>query len=267
MTDPLRLKQILLNLCSNAIKFTDVGSVNIFLKYNVDQDILTCTIKDTGIGMTYKQIQKLFRPFKQADTSISRRFGGTGLGLFLAKKLSELLNSELTAESTPGYGSAFTLNILESQAGISTTRFVESIEEFSLLTDDRQKITTTGSLSGEVLVVEDNHMNQRLIQTFLERMGASVTIAENGAVAVNLAEQYPYDLIYMDMQMPVMSGLSALETLRSKDYSGPVVMLTANATSEDRKRCEEAGSNDYLTKPIFRDKLYEMTKRYLRSSE
>jgi CheY-like chemotaxis protein len=255
MTDPLRLKQILLNLLSNAIKFTDVGSINIFLKYNVEQDILSFTIKDTGIGMTHEQTQK------------PRRFGGTGLGLFLAKRLSELLNSELTVESTPGLGSTFALDLYQTQTGVSAGHLLESIEDVCELANVEQKSVPANNLSGEVLVVEDNHMNQRLIQTFLERMGASVTIAENGAVAVNLAEQYPYDLIYMDMQMPVMSGLAAVETLRSKNYNGPIVMLSANATSEDRKRCEEAGSNDYITKPIFRDKLYEMTKRYLKVSK
>jgi CheY-like chemotaxis protein len=118
-------------------------------------------------------------------------------------------------------------------------------------------------LAGEVLLVEDNEMIQQLIKTYLIKMGLSVTLAENGVIAVSLAQQHKYDLIYMDMQMPVMSGIDAVKVLRENDYQGPIVMLTANATLADRNLCKNMGSDDFLTKPVNRQQLYETTKKYL----
>ena len=264
LSDPLRIKQILLNLCSNAIKFTSKGCVCLTLQYESSLDTLNFRVQDTGIGMSPDQLDKLFKPFKQADTSITRRFGGTGLGLFLSKRLAGLLNGQLDVTSTPGQGSEFTLSIQQALSNIMPVKLLNNHNEVKLAqTSEPENIPTT-SLSGDVLLVEDNLTNQLLIQRFLEKMGTNVTVAENGAVAVTLATQRPYDLIYMDMQMPVMPGLEAVKTLRQQSYTGPIVMLTANATQEDRRLCSEAGSNDYLTKPINRKKLYELTAMYLK---
>lgn len=265
-SDPLRLKQVLLNLCGNAIKFTDTGSVDIRLAYDVDGDVLRFIIRDTGIGMTPGQVSGLFQPFKQADTSISRRFGGTGLGLSLSKRLAELLDGDLQVSSEPGKGSIFALSLRNAQQHTSFKTLVKSAEEILAPRNTENAEEAVVKVAGEILVVEDVVMNQMLIKRLLERMGAKVTVADNGVAAINLAEQHDYDLIYMDMQMPVMSGLDAVKQLREKKYSGPIVMLTANATLEDRNLCKDAGSNDFLTKPINREQLSRITQKYLKSS-
>ena len=264
-SDVLRIKQILLNLCGNAIKFTDSGAVRIKLRYDTEQDILTITIRDTGIGMTPEQVEKLFKPFKQADASISRRFGGTGLGLSLSKRLAELLGCELAVESEPGTGSAFTLRMPNVKTCGASAKLIHSADEISTIHQDEQAQAPQVKLSGTILLAEDNLMNQQLIQRMLEKIGATVTLAENGEIAVKLALQQKFDLIYMDMQMPVMSGLDAVKVLRKHDYNGPIVMLTANVTLEDRNQCSLAGSNDFLTKPINRQQLYQISAKYLAS--
>ena len=262
-SDPLRLKQILLNLCSNAIKFTDRGSVRVAIQYDADNASLNFTITDTGIGMSGEQLQKLFQPFRQADTSTSRRFGGTGLGLFLSRRLAELLGCTLDVSSEVDAGSVFTLRLPLETPHDEQTRFYQCAADIEMRACDEQTVETLNTLRGDILLVEDNHLNQQLIQMYLQKMGASVTVAENGAVAVSLAKQHNYDLIYMDMQMPVLSGPDAVRMLRENNYSGPIVMLTANVTLDDRNLCEQAGSNDFLTKPIDRQKLFSITERYL----
>ncbi|MEJ2362167.1 MAG: response regulator [Gammaproteobacteria bacterium] len=263
ISDPLRLKQILLNICSNAIKFTHTGSVRIAINYLQDEDTLSFIIKDTGIGMSAEHLQNIFKPFKQADSSVSRRFGGTGLGLSLSKRLADLMNGELLVNSEHGVGSEFTLKLFQTQAGRNPPSLIESMQEVRTSQDPNQMHEATPPLSGDVLLVEDNEMVQQLIKTFLVKMGLNVTVAENGVVALNLAQQHDYDLIYMDMQMPVMSGVDAVKALRDKNYAGPIVMLTANATLADRNLCKEVGSNDFLTKPVNRQQLYETTKKIL----
>lgn len=263
ISDPLRLKQILLNICSNAIKFTHKGSIRIGIRYNQDEDTLLFTIKDTGIGMTQEHLQNIFKPFKQADASVSRRFGGTGLGLSLSKRLSNLLNGDLQVRSELGTGSEFTLTLNQVQSGITPASFINSLVEIANSNQNRSEQSSIQQLSGNVLLVEDNEMIQQLLKTYLTKMGLNVTPAENGVIAVNLAQQHSYDLIYMDMQMPVMSGIDAVKVLRENNYAGPIVMLTANATLADRRLCKEVGCNDFLTKPINRQQLYDSTRKYL----
>jgi signal transduction histidine kinase/CheY-like chemotaxis protein len=263
ISDPLRLKQILLNICSNAIKFTHTGSINITINYDQNRDDLSFTVKDTGIGMTPEHLQKIFKPFKQADASVSRRFGGTGLGLSLSKRLSNLLNGDLQVKSELGTGSAFTLTLNQVQSGISPVTLINSLEDIIDTHQSNQAQSSDQLLSGEVLLAEDNEMIQQLLKTYLTKMGVKVTLAENGVIAVNLAQQHTYDLIYMDMQMPVMSGIDAVKVLRENQYQGPIVMLTANATLTDRNLCKEAGSDDFLTKPVSRQQLYVTTQKYL----
>jgi len=263
ISDALRLKQILLNLCSNAIKFTHTGAVRISVQYDTEQDEYRFVVRDTGIGMSPEHLQKIFKPFRQADASVSRRFGGTGLGLSLSMRLANLLDGYLDVTSEEGKGSEFTLSLNNATAGISERTMINSVDEIEHKKKLRQENTVAQKLSGEVLLVEDNAMIQQLIKTYLTKMGLKVALAENGVVAVNLAQQHHYDLIYMDMQMPVMSGIDAVRVLRENHYHGPIVMLTANATLADRTLSKEAGSDDFLTKPINRQQLYEITKKYL----
>jgi len=265
-SDAVRIKQVLINLCNNAIKFTDAGEVKIMIQYDPQQHQLKFLVKDTGIGMTSEELDKIFKPFKQADSSTSRRYGGTGLGLSLSTQLAELLGGQLMVSSEIDKGSTFTfcLNLDEK----SEEQFFNNIDEVTFnKEDDNDNAIKQKPLKGDILLVEDNLVNQELIRMYLEKMGASVTCAGNGSIAVSLAQQYTYDLIYMDMQMPVMSGIEAVKILRNEEYNTPIVMLTANATADDNSQGMEAGANDFVTKPIARKKLYETTARYLEAAE
>ena len=261
-SDPVRIKQVLLNLCNNAIKFTHTGEVRITVEYNTAQHEISFMVKDTGIGMSEEQLEKIFKPFIQADSSTSRRFGGTGLGLSLSRQLATLLNGQLTVSSEKGKGSTFIFSIRLDAKDNET--LINNIDEVKFSSDDvSTNVATKKQLKGDVLLAEDNISNQELIRMYLEKMGARVTCADNGAIAVSLAQQHKYDLIYMDMQMPVMSGIDAVLHLRKMNYEGPIVMLTANVTSDDKTRCLEAGANEFVTKPIVRQILFETTARYL----
>lgn len=264
--DPVRLKQILLNLCSNAIKFTDKGSVSITISCDCSLQVLLFSVKDTGIGMTTEQMQKLFKPFQQADSSITRRFGGTGLGLSLSKCLAEKLNGTIGVSSESGKGTRFTLTT--GTGSLLKDQFVHSVKQISGHTNDTETTSVDEKpLSGHILLAEDNPTNQQLLSLFLKKMGAEVSVAEDGDMAVKMAKQYRYDLVYMDMQMPVLSGVDAVKTLRLQGYDQPIVALTANATNEDKTLCINAGCNDFLTKPILRQTLYDMTAKYLQLAE
>jgi signal transduction histidine kinase/DNA-binding NarL/FixJ family response regulator len=264
-TDPVRIKQILLNLCSNAIKFTDQGSVSMIISCDCGNQAMQFAVKDTGIGMTAEQLQKLFKPFQQADSSITRRFGGTGLGLSLSKCLAEKLGGTIEVSSEAGKGTRFTLST--GTGGLHNAQFVHSIKQITYSNDTDLHTENEKALSGHILLAEDNPTNQQLLSLFLRKMGAEVSIAENGEVAVKLAQQNHYDLIYMDMQMPVLAGVDAIKVLREQGYDQPIVALTANATNEDKMTCIKAGCNDFITKPIPRQKLYDMTSNYLQPAE
>ena len=269
VSDPIRLKQILLNLCSNAIKFTERGSVEIQISFVTDSDSLVIRVTDTGIGMTEEQCQKVFKPFKQADSSTTRKFGGTGLGLSLSKQLAELLNCSLSVESEFHKGTCFTLSVPRGNVndrGMLTDG--NMLQNNQIIPAKNREVTQQNNnqfteLYGRVLLVEDTEINQQLIARFLSGMGASVAVADNGQQAVEQALGQEFDLIYMDMQMPVMSGIEAIKILRDKGYKQPIVVLTANATNEDERQCKEAGADGFLTKPINRSSLYDMTARYL----
>ncbi len=263
MGDPVRLRQVLLNLCSNAIKFTESGKVTVSVLYDAEHKNLRFSVADTGIGMAMEQVSRIFTPFEQADSSITRRYGGTGLGLALSKRLVDLMGGNIQVISTPDVGTTFAINL--PCVNPAEVPMVSGIADF----DDEQvapspaAVVIRHKLHGLVLLAEDNPENQTLLSLFLEKMGAEVTIAENGQEAVAKASNARFDLIYMDMQMPLVSGIEATEILRAQGYSGPIIALTANATSEDRNLCLQAGCNDFLTKPINRDKLYEVTSCYL----
>lgn len=261
-SDPVRLRQIMLNLCCNAIKFTRQGSVKIGVRYLAEENELQCVVTDTGIGIAPDQLQYIFKPFKQADSSTTRHYGGTGLGLSLSKRLTDLLGGKLEVFSQTEKGTTFTLTIPCGEAN----ELVYDFNHIELTPVQEQRNTPTGKLKGSILLAEDNLTNQKLISALLKKMGAEVTTADNGAEALELALQQQYDLIYMDMQMPVMSGLDAVKELRINHYKGHIVALTANATRDDKNMCIDAGCNDYLTKPVNVDLLHQITANYLQNN-
>jgi len=259
-TDPLRVRQILLNLIGNATKFTDKGSVTVSTRYAADDGQVVISVSDTGIGISDTQIERLFQPFGQADASISRRFGGTGLGLVLSKKLAELLGGTLTAQSTPGVGSCFSLTL---PTGAVETLLLEAPES-----EPRRPAAThldkpPAAVTGEILLAEDNIDNQRLIGRHVQRLGATLHVVDNGQLAVEAALARRPPLVLMDMQMPVMDGLSAVQVLRAQGYRGPIVALTANATRDDMQACLAAGCDAFLTKPVERGSFDEVVRRFL----
>ena len=262
-SDAIRIKQILLNLCNNAIKFTDKGEVKVTLKYELLENRLIFAVTDTGIGMNHEQMQKVFEPFKQADSSTTRRFGGTGLGLSLSRQLALILGGQLEVNSELGKGTTFTFSLdLGDQFN---GEFFYNLGEVTFYNDSlHDDLVSESQLKGNILLAEDNAANQQLIKMYLEKMGADVTCADNGEQVVAQVQKHDFDLIYMDMQMPVMSGLDAVATLRRQGYNKPIVMLTANATYDDKSSCLDAGANDFVTKPIVRRQLYEVSARYLK---
>jgi signal transduction histidine kinase/FixJ family two-component response regulator len=260
-TDPTRLKQILINLCGNAIKFTAEGHIKLSVTYDTDNKQLDFTVEDTGIGMTEEQTAELFKPFKQADASTTRKFGGTGLGLYISKQLSERLGGNLSLESQPGIGSKFTTTV---KADIdNNAQWINSEEEAQSFTKKSQASTSIPTLQGKILLAEDNIDNQALISMHIKKTGAEVKIVENGQQAIDAALAEHFDLILMDMQMPVMGGIEAIKTLREKQYTLPIATLTANAMKEDIEESKEAGADDFLTKPIFRKLFYSTLEKYL----
>ncbi len=260
-SDPVRLKQILLNLVNNAIKFTERGQVTVRVALRASAEILHVEVLDTGIGIAPETLARLFQPFSQADTSTTRRFGGTGLGLYLSKLLAEKLGGMLSASSTPGAGSCFTCTV--STGALAGVPLLEAPPP---RTDEATRVAVApATVSGNVLLVEDNADNQRLVSLYLRNLGAAVTLANNGAEGVERALAGDFDLVLMDMQMPVMDGLEATRALRAHGYRGPIVALTAGAMQSDIQRALDAGCNGHLTKPIERMRFQTTISRYLRS--
>ena len=265
------MRQILLNLVGNAIKFTEKGAVTVYVRCERPESAsprISFEVADTGVGLTKPQMAKLFAAFTQADSSTTRKFGGTGLGLSIAKHLATLLGGDISVESLVGRGSSFTLNVeTGSLAGVP---MLNDLREAGVALD-AVPAPSSGQgaikLTGRILLAEDGHDNQVLVATHLRRAGAQVQIAENGRIAVDLAlaadrSGEPFDVILMDMQMPEMDGYTATATLRKDGYRGPIVALTAHAMEGDRAVCIAAGCDDYLTKPIDREKLLGTVARH-----
>ncbi|MEO0530510.1 MAG: ATP-binding protein, partial [Planctomycetota bacterium] len=251
-TDPTRIRQILLNLIGNALKFTDQGSVTVhvsFLPKGNTRGRLRLAVIDTGLGMTEDQLESIraFEPFVQADGSTTRKYGGTGLGLKISNSLAELLGGTIEIESEPGVGSTFALVFDVGSLGAIFAPSPEGESTPKPAPDASEQAAKKDLPLAErrLLLVEDGPDNQRLIRFLLERAGASVDVAENGRIGVSkalhaTADDQPYDVILMDMQMPVLDGYGAMRELRESDYSGPIVALTAHAMAEDRLRCLDA---------------------------
>lgn len=257
--DPLRIGQILINYADNAVKFTEKGQIIVRIrKENQSPNIciVRFEIQDTGIGMTQEQKNSLFQPFHQADTSITRKYGGTGLGLAISKQLAFLMGGEVGVETELGKGSIFWFTAKLSINGLTEKEYVSSNATEEMLT----------SIAGtRVLLVEDNELNQQVAVELLEDRGFFIDIAENGEIAVKKVNEMQYDIILMDMQMPVMDGVTAAEEIRknSKFASIPIIAMTANAMVGDREKCMQAGMNDHIAKPIDPKKLFSMLVKWM----
>jgi len=264
-SDPLRLKQILLNLCSNALKFTEKGVVHINVSANAAKEKMYFEIIDSGIGLSEVQMSHIFEAFNQADVSTTRRFGGTGLGLSLSKNLSKMLGGDITVQSQLDVGSKFCVSI--STGKIGPADIVFRLEDNVV----NRKINNDGigniNLRGSILIAEDTLINQTLLEMYLGDTGADVTIVENGKLALDCALERPYDLILMDMQMPIMDGLTATKALRDNGYHGPIVALTANAMRADVEACKKAGCNEFVSKPIDIKLLQSVIANYLEKAD
>eukprot|EP00913_Durusdinium_trenchii_P028383 g26611.t1 len=256
-SDPKRLKQILINLVGNAIKFTKAGGVK--MAVGIDDDRLQFHVIDTGIGMSKTQQQRLFQPFSQGDETVNREFGGTGLGLAISKRLAKLLGGSVGVESEEGEGSTFTVTIAVGDIDNVQWILPEPIPE----TVPQPLPTETIRLDCQILVVDDRRDVRFLSRKFLGDAGAVVSEAEDGELAVKavkeaLSNGRVFDLIVLDMQMPKLDGYATAKALRELGFTGPIIALTADAMHGDMTRCIEAGCNDYLSKPI--DKLELLNK-------
>lgn len=268
-TDPTRLRQILINIVGNAIKFTEMGSVQIatrLLKSSGQVNKLQFEVIDTGIGIPEDKIAEIFKPFSQADGSTTRKFGGTGLGLSISKRLVELLGGDFSVSSTLGKGSTFSVTI--SSGRLDDVRLIhDASEAVSKRADEKLVDGMEPSLSNRrILLVEDGPDNQRLIGFVLKKAGADVAFADNGQIACEVAtdadlQGNPFDVILMDMQMPVLDGYEATRRLREQGYTRPIIALTAHAMATDRQKCLNVGCNDYATKPIDRMRLISLISR------
>ena len=270
-TDPTRLRQVLINIIGNAIKFTECGSVELvarLLDEPGQEPKLQLDVIDSGIGISDDKLVSLFSPFTQADTSTTRKFGGTGLGLSISKKLAERLGGDITVSCLINKGCCFSVTV--------PTGPLEGVALIHDFTDAETKVAkieaiheTEISLDNcRILLAEDGLDNQRLISFVLKKAGADITVAGNGQVAFDFAtaaksEGCPFDVILMDMQMPVLDGYGATRKLRESDYQGPIIALTAHAMDSDREKCIDAGCNDYASKPVDRRQLISLISHYV----
>ncbi len=283
-SDSTRLQQILINLIGNAIKFTESGAVRLVTRLTdgavgepggrPSEPCLQFDVMDTGRGMSQNQVGKLFQPFMQADTSTTRKYGGTGLGLTISQRFAELLGGDITVAATEvGVGSTFRITV--ATGSLDGVKMLDDPLSATAVADTAQPaVQPSGSdFQGvRVLLAEDNTTNQVLVAGMLKKCGAAVTAVKDGKLALDRAlgasdKGEPFDVILMDMQMPVMDGYEATGRLRQKGYTGPIIALTAHAMGSDREKCIQAGCDDYATKPIDRRGLILMIQRQLHRAE
>lgn len=262
--DPVRFRQILTNLVSNAVKFTERGRVDVAVELEAasgGEFTVRVAVRDTGIGIPPDKLETIFQPFTQADGSTTRRFGGTGLGLSISSRLAELMGGRIWVESEVGKGSTFWVTLCFAAAPADGASFSEAPAEAG----------RSAPRSLRILVAEDNPINQKVVAKMLERDGHRVIVASDGRQALELAAREPFDLILMDVQMPGLSGLEVTRRIREQESAGgdhvPIIALTASAMKGDRERCLEAGMDDYLTKPISPAALREAIARYAPSAD
>ncbi len=257
ITDVVRLTQIINNLLGNAVKFTERGGVALVAKCEeVEKDKLALTLRfeDSGIGISKEHEIKLFNKFTQIDSSISKRFGGTGLGLAIVKSLTEMMRGTIHVESELGVGSKFTLGFVFESA---KTKQSNSPESAAVPTNLK------GILRGKILIAEDNFVNQNIIRKMLDYFGCTSVVVEDGLKAVNAVKSESFDLVLMDCRMPEMDGYEATRVIRSFNPSLKIVAMTANVAAEDRKHCFDVGMNDFIAKPITKEKVFKSLVQYL----
>ena len=263
--DPTRLRQILVNLLSNAVKFTNTGTVNLHADIkNISENTVTIyfEVKDTGIGMTNEQIEKIFDPFIQAETGTTRKYGGTGLGLSITRNFLEIMGSKLHVESTPGLGSKFYFTLEFKTVDVSENDlYLKKV----LLNEINKPV-----FNGEILLCEDNPMNQQVICEHLARIGFKTTVAWNGRIGLDmvkrriLGDKKQFDLIFMDIHMPVMDGTEAAKKIRELDSNVPIIAMTANVMSDDRKNYLVSGMQDCVCKPFTSQELWQCLLKYFK---
>ena len=264
--DPLRLGQIFINYANNAVKFTEAGEIHIIVRLREQSDsevLLYCAVRDTGVGLTEEQRGQLFQPFQQADTSTTRKYGGTGLGLSISMKLATLMHGEVGVDSEFGKGSTFWFT---ARLGKGTNKK----RSRSKVSGDAPSLSAKNLLSirgARILLVEDNELNREVATELLRDAGFIVDHAENGKVAVRKVKASAYDIVLMDMQMPVMDGVTATREIRkiSRFVELPIVAMTANAMESDRQTCLAAGMNDHLAKPVEPDDLWKVLLKWVKT--
>jgi len=274
--DPGRLRQILINLGGNAVKFTDKGKIVIRVSLDGEDEqnvTIRFAVSDTGIGIPANRLDSLFSPFTQVDSSKTRKYGGTGLGLAISKQLAELMGGKIGLESEAGKGSTFWFTAVFEKQPIGPG---SADEIFAKIKDEEAMercaaepaIYEDGKRKIRILVTEDNPVNQKVAQAMLRKMGLRADVAANGQEAVNALQMIPYDLVLMDCQMPVMDGLEATRFIRN-DVSGvinpriPIIAMTASTMRGDRDKCIQAGMSDFIAKPVQQRELAEMLARWL----
>ncbi len=263
-SDPLRFRQILFNLLGNAIRFTEQGEIKIRIRAEKENNLLWCSVSDTGIGISAEQQAEIFKPFNQANASTTRRFGGTGLGLAISNELAAHLGGSISLQSKPGLGSTFMFSV--ATGDLSDVPFIEGGLSFARQPSPG-RLKTIPSLSGNVLLVEDCESNQELISYLIGRTGASLTIASNGYDGAMRAAQNNFDIVLMDIQMAEIDGFKTTSLLRANSFAKPIIALTANASSEFIRGHVEAGFSGYLAKPFDQQSFYALLARYLRPAE
>jgi signal transduction histidine kinase/CheY-like chemotaxis protein len=274
-SDPLRIKQVILNVIGNAIKFTDSGKICIDARIidNAQGSVFICSITDTGLGIEENKINTIFGSFNQADTSITRHYGGTGLGLSISKRLCNMLGGDITVTSELGVGSCFTINLpltLCKQEKLSVSQNHKDKISDNILAES---FSPKWSKDTKILLVEDNRINQVVAKQVLQHFNLSCDIANNGAEAIAKLKvsdhiKMPYTIVLMDCQMPVMDGYEATTNIRSGECGAlhqhvPIIAMTANAMAGDRQKCLDAGMSDYFTKPIDQEAILKILKKWI----
>jgi CheY-like chemotaxis protein len=259
--DPVRFRQVLINLSGNAVKFTSRGSVTVRVQAAaVDEERVRviCTVGDTGIGISCEQRAHLFESFRQGDSSTTRKYGGTGLGLAISRELARMMDGDIVCESMPGFGSTFTFTaVLERAPACAAVPPPEPVQ------------TQNRSVHARVLVAEDNEVNARVAGRLLRKAGHEVRVAPDGRAVLRALDEGSWDIVLMDVQMPVMDGLEAARAIRRRpEFAAlPIIALTAGAMSGDRERCLEAGMNDYLSKPLDAAEVLAKIRQHLPARE
>ena len=263
ITDPLRLKQVLINLLSNAIKFTDHGWIELTVGFDPSLQQARFTIADSGIGIAPEQMEKLFKPFSQANESITRQFGGTGLGLTISSHLVRALGGDIQVASAAGKGSTFAFSITPELD--TSPRFINEIRGEEPVT--KESASAQPALSGRVLFADDALDNRRLVDHLLRKAGIAPVVVEDGQQAISAALAEEFDLILLDVQMPNVDGLTAARTLRQAGVRTPIVSLSAGAFTSDVLKAIDAGCSMHLAKPFTRESFFDMLKRFLQSED